>query len=960
MSSFQRHFQAPLRRDILAITLLLMLVLLFLGPGLIPGKIFLPLDIVIKVWPPWQQPNQPVPPQNLMLGDPVNYIFPVKEFAAASLRQGEFPLWNPYSLGGYPFTYNTQAGLFYPLSLIYYVLPAAAAVNLVIVLQMFLGAFFMYLYLRLIVTRRLAALSGAILFTFNGLMVIWLEWQVVYAAVIWLPLQLYLAERMVRRIESADKTTITPSLLKTARIEAILIGITLAIPWLGGHWNWTLYTSMTLGMYLLWRLWQPLKQAQTSRSRRQIAALFVLPLLLGLALSLVQIWPAVHYLSQSHRGDLAFSDSLHQGLLNRLIVLLIPNFFGSPQHQNWWGPAPTNYVETTFFLGILPLLLAGLAPFLRRDNVTRFYVTWGVIGLLWALGTPAYGLLYVLPIFGGLLPSRAAILVVFCFSVLAAIAFDSLINGQPVNRQRLGRISSSLLITLFLLALVYIFYYRTDVARTWDYLKPYTALFFLSLCVSGGLLAGYLRGWLSATLFGWLVVGWLTVDLFAFGFGYNPVASVDDLYPLTSTATFLQNDPEIFRMTTLAQGAVYPPNTALVHRLTNVSGYEPGILRRVINFINAAEGGNAIRSERELIPLQGASSPLLALLNVKYVVTTEDRWDTAPVPGAAADQVTEWLTLAPGVAIDQTITMPDAGLHRLDVSLQPIGEPSGMVIVRVFTADGVQELAHATLDVAEVRETGWYSFFFAAFPSEWGRTFYVTVAYEGTGALAAGMNDGAGLAFVTYYLPRPQLVHEDGRTRIYLNEDYLPRAFAVPQAILVQDEAEALAALQTYAEELDRVVILEPDAAGGLISLSASQPSAFQPVSNSAFSTDPPPQSLNLSVSQSPLSNLQSSHPVTITEYTLNHIELTTTMPEPGFVVLADTYYPGWQAILDGEKTTIYRANSILRAIYVPAGQHTITFTFRPPDFFIGLGISGLTLISCIFVILKWGYTHTT
>lgn len=83
-------------------------------------------------------------------------------------------------------------------------------------------------------------------------------------------------------------------------------------------------------------------------------------------------------------------------------------------------------------------------------------------------------------------------------------------------------------------------------------------------------------------------------------------------------------------------------------------------------------------------------------------------------------------------------------------------------------------------------------------------------------------------------------------------------------------------------------------------------------------------------------------------------------MPEPGFVVLADTYYPGWQAILDGEKTTIYRANSILRAIYVPAGQHTITFTFRPPDFFIGLGISGLTLISCIFVILKWGYTHTT
>lgn len=944
MSSFQRHFQAPLRRDILAVTLLLMLVLLFLGPGLMPGKIFLPLDIVIKVWPPWQQPNQPVPPQNLMLGDPVNYIFPVKEFAAASIRQGEFPLWNPYSLGGYPFTYNTQAGLFYPLSLVYYLLPAAAAVNIVIALQMFLGAFFMYLYLRLIVTRRLAALSGAILFTFNGLMVIWLEWQVVYAAVIWLPLQLYLAERMVRRIET-NTTTISPATLKTARIEAILIGITLAIPWLGGHWNWALYTSMTLGLYLLWRLWQPLKQAQTSQSRRQIAALFVLPLLLGLTLSLVQIWPAAHYLSQSHRGDLAFSDSLRQGLLNRLIVLLIPNFFGSPQHQNWWGPVPTNYVESTFFVGILPLLLGGMAPFLRRDNVSRFYVAWGVVGLLWALGTPAYGLLYILPIFGGLLPSRAAILVVFCFSVLAAMALDSLINGQFISRQRLGRITGGWLTALFLLALIYFSYYRTDVVRTWNYLKPYTALFFLSLCVSGGLLAGYLRRWLSPHLFGWLVVGWLTVDLFAFGFGYNPVASVDDLYPLTPTATFLQNDPEISRMTTLAQGAVYPPNTALVHRLTNVSGYEPGILRRVINFINTAEEGNAIRSERELIPLQGANSPLLALLNVKYVVTTEDRWEAAPVPGAAADQVTEWFTLAPGVAIDQTITMPDAGLHRLDLSLQPIGEPSGLVTMRVFTADGVQELAHASLDVAEVRETGWYSFFFAAFPSEWGRTFYVTVGFEGTGELGVGMNNAAAFAFVTYYLPRPQLVHEDGKTRIYLNEGYLPRAFAVPQAILVQDEAEALTTLQTHAEELDRVVILEPDSGGELISLSASQPSAFQPVSHSALITQH--------------SALNSHSSALITHYSLNRVELTAAMPKPGFVVLADTYYPGWQATLDGEKTTIYRANSILRAVYVPAGQHTIIFTFRPPDFLIGLGISGLTLVICMFVILRWGYTHT-
>ncbi len=944
MSSFRHRFQSPLLRDVLAVVFLLVTVLLFLGPGLLPGKILLPLDIVIHVWPPWQQPNQPVPPQNLMLGDPVNYIFPVKEFAAASLRQGEYPLWNPYTLGGYPFTYNTQAGLLYPLSLIYYLWPAAAAVNITIALQMFLGAVFMYLYLRLIVTRRLAALAGAILFSLNGLMVIWLEWQVVYAAVIWLPLQLFLVERMVRRIEASGNVGHEPmarSLFATARREAILAGIALAFSWLGGHWNWTLYASMTLGVYLLWRLWPLFRQAQVTRLRGQIVTLFLLPLVMGLALSLVQIWPAFSYLSQSHRGDLTFADSLHQGLLNRLAVLFIPNFFGNPAHQNWWGPVPTNYVETTFYIGILALLLGCLAPFLRRDRLTLFFVAWGSLGFLWALGTPVYGLLYVLPVFGGLLPSRAAILVLFCLSVLAAMALDRLVANQLPHRQLLMRATTGLLLLFSLIVLAYCFYYRLDVVRTWSYLQPYIGLFLLSLFVGGLLLLGRLRGWIPPTLFGWLALIWLTTDLFLFGYGYNPVASVDDLFPETAIDTFLHSDPEIFRMATIAEGTVYPPNTSLVLRHTNISGYEPGILRRTVNFINAAEGGNAIRGERTLIPFKGISSPLMAMLNVKYIVTTNDWWAAAPIEGAAQEKVIGWQPLEPGSLIGQTLTMPDAGLHRLDVSLQPTGEPVGTVTVRVFTADGVQELAHATLDVAEVQQEGWYPFYFEAFPSEWGRGFYFTVAFDGSGGeLAVAMSDPVAdeLAFVSYYLPRPQLAYEDGKTRIYLNEGYFPRAFAVPQAIVVNNEEEALTALQTYANDLDRLVILEPDSAGQLLSLSASQLVS---------------QSLSLSVS-----SLQSPNPVTITHYSLNRITLTATMPEPGFVVLGDTYYPGWQATIDGEKTPIYRANSIIRAVYVPVGQHTLAFTFRPPDFIIGAIISSLSLLVCLLVLLKWRWSR--
>jgi hypothetical protein len=46
-----------------------LLILLFVTPALMPGKVLLPLDLVAQVWPPWQQPNQAVNVHNLLLSD---------------------------------------------------------------------------------------------------------------------------------------------------------------------------------------------------------------------------------------------------------------------------------------------------------------------------------------------------------------------------------------------------------------------------------------------------------------------------------------------------------------------------------------------------------------------------------------------------------------------------------------------------------------------------------------------------------------------------------------------------------------------------------------------------------------------------------------------------------------------------------------------------------------------------
>jgi hypothetical protein len=77
-------------------------------------------------------------------------------------------------------------------------------------------------------------------------------------------------------------------------------------------------------------------------------------------------------------------------------------------------------------------------------------------------------------------------------------------------------------------------------------------------------------------------------------------------------------------------------------------------------------------------------------------------------------------------------------------------------------------------------------------------------------------------------------------------------------------------------------------------------------------------------------------------------VDLVVQRPTAGLVVLADYYAPGWTAELvdleTGERlaTPIYRANRVLRGVFVPAGGHRVEFRYRPKWFYVGFAVSGL------------------
>ncbi len=71
-----------------------------------------------------------------------------------------------------------------------------------------------------------------------------------------------------------------------------------------------------------------------------------------------------------------------------------------------------------------------------------------------------------------------------------------------------------------------------------------------------------------------------------------------------------------------------------------------------------------------------------------------------------------------------------------------------------------------------------------------------------------------------------------------------------------------------------------------------------------------------------------------------------------GWLLLSDLYYPGWRAWVDGTPTTVYPADVMFRAIWVPSGAETIDFRYRPSAFYTGAGVS---LLAWIFLLsLRW------
>ena len=567
-------------------------------------------------------------------GDLVSFLFPTYRFAAAALQQGSWPLWNPALYGGVPHIGDIQAGFLYPPNLLLFLLkpdfPYVALQWLSIGHIWFAGAGMYLLLARGLRVRRVAALTGALAFMFSDAFLTHFGNLNFNAVASWLPWVFWAFEANLRINESANQRSNEDVHSRFAIRYSLFAGVLLAIATLAGHIQATLFIAMALTIYT--GLWLWLNREEPGPGRRALYALVSLStcFLVSLLLAAPILLPAFQLTSYTARAGWDYTQAAGYSLSPaQWIGWLIPGFFGrGPQFH--WGAWPRVEVG---YIGIFPLILAGLALALRRERRTWAWAGLAGITFVLALGIYAipHGWLTLLPGFGQLrAPARLVLLTDFALAVLAAIGLDAALRplegAARAAFEKVWRIVAYATAAVLAIGVPLAYVALLLVQDREPAIELRVSITLIAVLSFAGLLLVSLlwlsarRGnWARATTLGWLAAGLVLLDLASLGAyqdlgGKNPSLGFEQPAIAYYLAGQAGGPYRIDTRTDIEN--LWQPDTALLYGLEDVGG--------VANPLALADAARYWEN------LGSRSSRLYDLLNIRYVIAKKDvtlDWD---------------------------------------------------------------------------------------------------------------------------------------------------------------------------------------------------------------------------------------------------------------------------------------------------------------------------------------------
>lgn len=377
-------------------------------------------------------------PRNLLLSDPFTQFVPWIEFARVELTNGRLPLWNPFNGAGAPLLANYQSAVFSVFTLPFYVFSLKVALLVAAFARVFLTSWFTYLFLRQLRLRELAALGGAVAFTYCGYNSLLISYPHT-AVVAFLPAVLWCVEIILRRRRAARASGVNA---RTAHWHVLLCAL-LAGQCFAGHPE-TLYFCLVITVvWVLARLGELTRRERRTPGAVRAWALCGLQLLVAALcaalLAAPQLAPFLEYVAHSTRGTAAAAEKLTPLSVSSWPRYVFPNLLGMPVDGGQLEPrlpAPNYEIANLGYCGATVLLLALFA--LRRGLRNARIALLGslLIGwVLWAHHVPPFRQLGLLLPGGAQAPAYVSqVIGLFCVSVLAAVELDYVTRSHAQRR----------------------------------------------------------------------------------------------------------------------------------------------------------------------------------------------------------------------------------------------------------------------------------------------------------------------------------------------------------------------------------------------------------------------------------------------------------------------------------------------------------------------------------------------
>lgn len=929
--------------------------------------------------------------------DVETFFFPLLAVTAEALRNGHVLLWTPGMFGGYPLFADGESGMLYPLNLLLLpLLPAEASYVALLVIHAVLAAFLTYYLLRTLGCGRLPALVGALVYAYSG----FAAGQVVHAnvirAMVWLPLELALAERMC----SARGR-------ERLAISGVLAGV-FGVQGLAAHIHITLLSALTVSAFIAYR-WigasaeylragRPALLGAVRRSLVEGGSLLgCLALLggLGAGLAAVQLLPLWELGTQTYRGagldvTLSTPNSVWAG---GLATLVLPHLH-DVDARDYWGP----WVkwETVLYVGVLPLLLAPIGLLFGDGRHRLFFVALGIGSLLCAFGSfgplPLWDALHHLPGFNVLKsPGRFSLLFSLAVAVGAAYGVEWLAR-RVASARRAALVAAGgclvvavLGIGLGLASARFDTWTRTGSILVEEYLRlpgvprvvegerltydrlaryaadalapsnPRTAGQLALLAAAGLAMASWFLGPRMRSMAASLTVAVTFVDLWIIGATFHPLVPLEELR--SRAPSFLApGEPETFRVFTM-------PSTG-----DKVSQADPN--RMLPLGVQEATGYSSLPPDRHasyLARLLETDDDLLDLWNVRYIVRSrrgglQPDWEgvsfhpTRPLIRGKLGDRERAVHLLPegGPARAQELRVVAALVNSTaltdgePVARLELDTPSETLTLTLLAgehvsdatagAPGVSGVAHRQADVAfdhqRTNPNG----------ERYGHQIYGSTLLLETPATVVA----------TRVIPSPRVgaLHVFGLGLYDAGSREVTQLWDRPDRPVVYIDDEVIVSQNHTAVPRAFLLPAVRVLPAGHDALLAMHDGPFDPRRFGLLEGPVPPAVVVPRAVSEPAEPVLV--PAELVSYASERIVLRTDARRPSILMLQDPFFPGWVARIDGQRAPILRGNYLFRAVSVPAGQHEITFTYEPITVGIGLLLS-LISASVIVVLVALG-----